>query len=348
MAVTAARTVRRHPTETAEAMTNPGDDRRRAVLGTWPTPLDPAPRLARALGLGADDLWIKRDDLIGLGGGGNKVRKLEWTCGAALADGATVLVTTGAPQSNHARLTAAAGARLGLDVVLVLAGRPGASSSGNLALDGLFGARVVWAGDASGAELDATARRVAERLRERGAVPALIPFGGSSALGARGYAECGRELLDQAPDLETVVVALGSGGTMAGLVAALGPERVLGVHVGAVAEPAEAVSALVSGLTGAPCPPQSLRVRLDQVGAGYGELSEPVMSALTLAARTEGLVLDPVYTGRALAGLVAAVAEGTVAPGRRTVLLHSGGLPGLFGHAPALAAAEAGLTVVED
>ncbi|MDG9700695.1 pyridoxal-phosphate dependent enzyme [Streptomyces sp. DH37] len=325
-------------------MTTPDGDRRRAVLGTWPTPLEPAPRLARALGLGADDLWIKRDDLTGLGGGGNKVRKLEWLCGAALADGATVLVTTGAPQSNHARLTAAAGARLGLGVVLVLAGRPGASSSGNLALDGLLGARVVWAGDADAAALASAAHEVVERLSRQGAVPALIPFGGSSALGARGYAACGRELLAQAPDLDTVVTALGSGGTMAGLVDSLGARRVLGVHVGAVADPAAVVSGLVSELSGSPCPPQTLRLRLDQVGAGYAALSEPAASALVLAARTEGLVLDPVYTGRALAGLAAAVADGDVVPGRRTVLLHSGGLPGLFGHAAAVASAEAGLT----
>jgi D-cysteine desulfhydrase len=325
-------------------MTTPDGDRRRAVLGTWPTPLEPAPRLARALGLGADDLWIKRDDLTGLGGGGNKVRKLEWLCGAALAGGATVLVTTGAPQSNHARLTAAAGARLGLGVVLVLAGRPGASSSGNLALDGLLGARVVWAGDADAAALGSAAHEVVERLSRQGAVPALIPFGGSSALGARGYAACGRELLAQAPDLDTVVTALGSGGTMAGLVGSLGARRVLGVHVGAVADPAAVVSGLVSELSGAHCPPETLRLRLDQVGAGYAALSEPAASALALAARTEGLVLDPVYTGRALAGLAAAVADGDVVPGRRTVLLHSGGLPGFFGHAPAVASAEAGLT----
>ena len=112
-----------------------------------PTPLEPLPRLAQALGLDAGDLWIKHDDLTGLGGGGNKLCKLEWTCGVALAAGATTLITTGAPQSNHARLTAAAGARPGLDVVLVLAGEPGASASGNLALDGLLGARMIWAGD---------------------------------------------------------------------------------------------------------------------------------------------------------------------------------------------------------
>ena len=316
----------------------------RAVLGTWPTPLEPAPRLARALGLGPEDLWIKRDDLTGLGGGGNKVRKLEWLCGAAVAEGATTLVTTGAAQSNHARLTAAAGARLGLDVVLVLAGSADSSASGNLALDGLFGATVVWAGKVRGAELAAVAERVAAQLRHRGAVPALIPFGGSSPLGAYGYAECGHELLGQAPDLDTVVVALGSGGTMAGLVDVLGPARVLGVHCGAVDDPAGTVTGLVAGLSGAVLAPEALRLRLDQVGAGYSTLTDASMAALTLAGRTEGVVLDPVYTGRALAGLRAAVQDGTITPGQRTVFLHSGGLPGLFGHAAAVKRSQDALT----
>jgi D-cysteine desulfhydrase len=305
------------------------------------------PRLARALGLGENDLWIKRDDLTGLGGGGNKVRKLEWTCGAALAAGATVLVTTGAPQSNHARLTAAAAARLGLDVVLVLGGSPGASRSGNLALDGLFGAAVVWAGAADDQALGAIAEQVAEELRQRGAVPAVIPFGGSSVLGARGYAECGRELLAQQPDLETVVVAVGSGGTMAGLIEPLGAARVLGVHCGAIADPARTVSALASGLSGEPCPPQDLRLRLDQVGDGYSSLTEQTIAALTLAARTEGIVLDPIYTGRAMAGLIAAVKDGDIVVGQPTIFLHSGGMPGLFGHAATLETAEAALTVFD-
>ncbi|WP_405804160.1 D-cysteine desulfhydrase family protein [Streptomyces sp. NBC_00210] len=317
----------------------------RAPLGTWPTPLEPTPRLARALGLGTDDLWVKRDDLTGLGGGGNKVRKLEWLCGTALADGATVLVTTGAPQSNHARLTAAAGARLGLDVVLVLAGAPGSSTSGNLALDGLFGATVVWAGGDDREALHFTAEQVAAQLRLRGAVPAVIPFGGSSVVGARGYVECGRELLAQAHDLATVVVAVGSGGTMAGLVDQLGADRVLGVHCGAVTDPGRTVSELASGLSGTPCAPETLRLRLDQVGDGYGALTEPVMAALIQTARTEGIVLDPVYTGRAMAGLIAAIQDGDIVPGQRTVFLHSGGMPGLFGHAEALAEAEAALNV---
>jgi D-cysteine desulfhydrase len=297
----------------------------RIVLGTWPTPLEPVPRLATALGLAPEDLWIKRDDLTGLGGGGNKVRKLEWHCGAALAEGADTLVTTGAPQSNHARLTAAAGARLGLDVVLVLAGPPGSSSGGNLALDSLFGATIVWSDDPA-----ADAVRAVRRLRAEGARPALIPFGGSTVVGARGYAECGRELLAQARGLATVVVALGSGATMAGLVDVLGAGRVLGVHVGAVADPAATVNALTAV-------PAELRIRLDQVGAGYGSLTEPVLDALRLAARTEGIALDPIYTGRALAGLAAAIRDGDIRPGQRTIFLHTGGLPGLFGHAATMA-----------
>lgn len=314
---------------------------RRVRLATWPTPLEPAPRLALAIGLDESDLWIKRDDLVGLGGGGNKVRKLEWILGAALDDGADVLVTTGAAQSNHARLTAAAGARLGLDVVLVLAGEAGESSSGNLALDGLLGARVVWAGKADPAGRAAVAEEVAAALVRAGHRPAVVPFGGSSALGARGYRECAEELLAQAPDLRTVVTALGSGGTMAGLVAGLGAERVLGVDVGAVADPARTVAALVTELTGADCDPGGLRLNMDQVGEGYATLPEPVVAALATAARCEGVVLDPVYTGRALAGLAAAVAAGEVQPGERTVLLHSGGLPGLFGSAAAVGRAEA-------
>ncbi|MCE3033147.1 pyridoxal-phosphate dependent enzyme [Streptomyces sp. CMSTAAHL-2] len=311
-------------------------------LGTFPTPLEPAPRLAAALGLGPEDLWVKRDDLTGLGGGGNKIRKLEWTVGAALAEGADTLVTTGAAQSNHARLTAAAAARLGLDVVLVLRGAPGASRSGNLALDGLFGARLAWAGEVDQAGLDAAAAEVCARLRAEGRRPALIPFGGSGALGARGYARCGEELRAQLPGLRTAVVALGSGGTMAGLIAALGTGSVLGVDVGALADPAAAVVAFAAPLASEEVVAERLRVRRDQVGAGYAALTEPVAEALRLAARTEGIVLDPTYTGRALAGLAAAVRDGDVRPGEKTVFVHTGGLPGLFGHPAAVTAAEEG------
>ncbi|MEW2160605.1 D-cysteine desulfhydrase family protein [Streptomyces sp. NPDC007189] len=305
------------------------------ALSTWPTPLEPMPRLARALGLGEGDLWVKRDDLTGLGGGGNKVRKLEWTVGAALAEGADTLVTTGAAQSNHARLTAAAGARLGLNVVLVFSGTPKSAErgSGNLVLDSLFGARIFWAGDGEPSTLAQAADDVCEQLRREGARPYVIPFGGSSPLGARGYVDAGNELLAQLPGVRHVVVALGSGGTMAGLIGALGEERVLGVHCGAVAEPAAAVSDLADGLTGRSVTPGALRIRPDQVGSGYGVLHEPVLDAMRTAATLEGIVLDPIYSGRAMAGLIQAVRDGDVRRGERTVFLHSGGLPGLFGHA---------------
>jgi L-cysteate sulfo-lyase len=304
------------------------------TLGTWPTPLEPARRLSVELGLLADDLWIKRDDLTGLGGGGNKVRKLQHTCAAAIAKGATTLITCGAAQSNNARLTAAAGAHLGLDVILVLAGDPDGPTAGNVALDGLLGATVVWAKDADDIEMQAEAEALARRLAAKGVVAEVLPYGGSSVEGARGYVDGGRELLEQAPDLEHVVVAVGSGGTMAGLVHKLGAERVLGVHTGAVADPRSRVQALVDGLADPGRSSRerpSLRLRLDQVGDGYSHLTPESRRALLAAARTEGILLDPVYTGRALAGLKAEIAEGAIRPGQRTVFLHSGGVPGLFG-----------------
>ena len=296
-------------------------------LSTWPTPLEPAPRLAVALGLEPDDLWVKRDDLTSFAGG-NKVRKLEHLVAEAEAAGATVLVTSGGVQSNHARMTAAAAAVRGLSAVLVLSGTPDAGRPGNLALDELFGARVVLVGPDE--DVDERVTTVAAELRAAGEVPAVLPLGGSTATGARGYLACADELIEQLPDLDTVVVAVGSGGTMAGLVAGLGAERVLGVDTGAVGDPAERVTALATELGATP---GELRLRGDQVGEGYGALTEAGRTAMTTAARTEGLVLDPVYTGKAMAGLAAAVADGSVRPGRRTVFLHTGGLPGLFGHA---------------
>jgi L-cysteate sulfo-lyase len=293
------------------------------LLGTWPTPLEPARRLSAALGL--DELWIKRDDLTGLGGGGNKVRKLQYTCAEALAAGATTLITTGAPQSNHARLTAAAAARLGLRAVLVLAGGPPTTERGNLILDSLAGAEIVWAGQTP---IDQCAESTAAEMRGWGDNPHIIPFGGTTSVSAQGYVDCAREIAEQLPDFDRVVTALGSGGTMAGLVAAFGPERVYGVDTGAIADPHATVAELVNGMSGAEVRAEDLRIDRGQIGAGYGALTERVREALKLAARTEGLFLDPIYTGRAMASLVA----GTIPRHGRTVFLHSGGLPGLFGH----------------
>lgn len=299
-------------------------------LGAWPTPLEPAPRLAERLGLRPGDLWLKRDDLVGLGAGGNKIRKLRYTAGAAVAAGADTLVTTGAAQSNHARATAAVAARLGMRCLLVLAGTDPGPATGNLLLDRLFGAAVHWAGQVELADLDAAAQALAKAEERDGWRPYRIPYGGSGPVGARGYLECAGELRAQGPEPDHVVVAVGSGATMAGLVAGFGHERVLGVDTGATPDPLERVAGMVEALAGAP--PAALRLRRDQVGDGYGQLTDQARAALADAAVTEGVVLDPVYTGRAMAGLRAAVADGEVRPGQRTVFLHSGGLPGLFAH----------------
>lgn len=300
-------------------------------LSSWPTPLEPQPRLAKALGLNAGDLWIKRDDLTGLAGGGNKIRKLEYTCADALRQGATTLVTVGAAQSNHARLTAAAAAHLGLDVVLVLAGHPPVEYTGNIALNGLLGARLIWAGDVDDHALEARAREEVAALAQAGITAALIPFGGSNRIAAFGYVDCGEEIRIQAPDFKHLFTAIGSGGTMAGLVYALGAERIHGVDAGAVNDPEQRVRGLLSEMSEQDYI-ESLSIRRDQVGAGYSHLTEAVEEALDLVATHAGIILDPIYTGRAFAGLIAAVREGSIQAGEKTIFLHSGGLPGFFGN----------------
>jgi 1-aminocyclopropane-1-carboxylate deaminase/D-cysteine desulfhydrase-like pyridoxal-dependent ACC family enzyme len=290
----------------------------RLRLWTEETPVHPVPRLAEALGLHPERLLMKRDDLIGWGGGGNKARKLERSLGLAVARGASTVLTTGAAQSNHARMTAAAGAALGLDVVLVLEGQE-VAARGNVLLDGLYGARIVWSGDEPA---ESRAASVVAELETAGTRVHRVAFGGSDAHSVQGFVDAGHELTGQVGEVDHVVVALGSGGTMAGLVEALGPERVLGVHCGAVAEP----HAVVAGFL-------ALRVDEGRVGSGYAHLTDEAREALVLVARTTGILLDPTYTARAAAGLAAAVREGSIGPGDRVVLWHSGGVPGLFGHA---------------
>jgi L-cysteate sulfo-lyase len=302
------------------------------VLSSWPTPLERAPRLAVRLGLAADDLWIKRDDLSSLGGGGNKTRKLQHTCADALRAGATTLVTSGAAQSNHARLTAAAAARLGLRCVLVLGGQPPAVAQGNLVLDHLAAATLIWAGPVDPQALHDRVLSAAEEARERGEVPYVVPFGGSSSLSALGYVDAAVELEAQLPGIDHVVVAVGSGATMAGLVSHLGVQRVVGIDTGAVPDAAAVVREIVGGMSSPRTELDGLQIHGNQVGGGYATLTKQARDAMFLAAQTEGLYLDPTYTARALAGLVELVADGQIVAGQRTVFLHSGGLPGLFGH----------------
>lgn len=302
------------------------------VLSTWPTPLERAPRLAVRLGLGEGDLWIKRDDLTGLGGGGNKVRKLQYTCADAIRVGATTLVTSGAAQSNHARLTAAAAARLDLRCVLVLKGTRPSGSQGNLILDYLAGAEVIWAGAVTLDELRDRVDAAAQQVQDSGGSPYVIPFGGSNTLAVHGYLDGAAELEAQLPGIDHVVVAVGSGATMAGLVARLGANRVLGIDTGAVPDAATVVRDLVAGVSGTEAEGKKPQILRGQIGEGYASLTPAAHRAMTVAAQTEGLFLDPTYTARALAGLTELVADGHIRSGQRSVFIHTGGLPGLFGH----------------
>ena len=305
----------------------------RVPLAHLPTPVEPLDRLGRELGLEPGRLLVKRDDATGLAGGGNKARKLEYLCAEALAAGCDTLVTGGGRQSNHVRMTAAAAARLGLGCTLVLGSDAPRRPSGHVLLDHLFGADIVWTGAFEYAEVEAAIEATGERLRAAGRRPAVAPIGGASPTGAFGYVAGARELLEQVPDVALVVTADGSGGTHAGLATGLGSfDRVLGVDVGArddletaVPEMAEAVAALA----GSPAPAGECRVDRERIGAGYAEPTDECREALDLAARLEGLVLDPVYTGKAMAGLVAAARDRAL-PDGRIVFLHTGGMPALF------------------
>ncbi|MGZ6911758.1 MAG: pyridoxal-phosphate dependent enzyme [Acidimicrobiia bacterium] len=305
-------------------------------LAILPTPVQRMDRLAAALGTSAT-LLVKRDDLTGLGLGGNKARKLALLAADALDCGADCLVTGGGPQSNHARLTAAAAARLGLGCHLALGGPADVIRDGNLLLDELFGATLHCDGADQYYGVEAAITALADRLRDEGHRPYAIPVGGASTPGVVAYALAVDELraqLEGDPDL--MVVADGSGGTHAGLLAGLGaasPTRVLGVDVGTRPDLDEAVPRLAAAAAdrlGRGAASATVLVDRNHVGAGYGELSRACLEALRLVARTEGLLLDPVYSGKAAAALLTAVRDGHVRPTDTVVFWATGGAPALF------------------
>jgi D-cysteine desulfhydrase len=311
-------------------------DRRLPLSPVSPTPVEPVDRLGAALGLPAGRLWVKRDDLTGLAGGGNKVRKLEYLCAEALAEGCEVLVTGGGRQSNHVRATAGAANRLGLGCRIVLGGDRPSVPSGNVVLDELLGAEIVWAGDIDYYAMEAAIGDACDSLRAEGGRPYRVPVGGASTTGELGYVAAARELAEQVPDLGLVVTADGSGGTHAGLVGGLGDHAlVLGVDAGTRPDLRERVpeqAAKAAAAAGLPEPGGSVRLDRDRIGPGYGAPTAACREALHLAASLEGLLLDPVYTGKAMAGLVAAAREGRLPADGRIVFLHTGGLPALFAH----------------
>ena len=314
----------------------------RFALLDGPSPLAPLRRFSAALGGGAD-VWIKREDLLPLAFGGNKLRNLEFLVGAALADGADTLVTSGRRWSNHCRLTAAAGARAGLEVDLVLTGPPlptGAEGP-NQVLDELLGARVHVTATDQRAERAAVVADVAASLRAAGRRPYVIEVGGSGAVGAAGQVLAGLEVADQLAAAgigeATIVLPSATGGTHAGVLTGLAlaapPVReVVGIAVAAPAtELRPSILLLLEGLAplaGIDVPEAAVVLEDDQLGDGYGRPTTAAEEGARLLARTEGILVDPIYTAKALAGLVARVRDG----GQRgpVVFWHAGGLPGLF------------------
>jgi D-cysteine desulfhydrase len=321
----------------------------RFPLADLPTPLERLDRLSRTLN--GPELWIKRDDQTGLAGGGNKTRKLELFIAEALAQAADVVLTVGAVQSNHCRQTAAAAARAGLECVLVLRGMAPAREqwTGNLLLDDLLGARIWWSGD--GDPL-AALQDAANVEQAAGRKPYLIPYGGSNALGAAAYALAFEEFSAQAEALglhfDRIVFATSSGGTQTGLI--VGAKacdytgQVLGISVdktgGQLAETVSTLLAPTASTMGLDLSfgASDLQIEDNYLGAGYAVLTVAEREAIRLVARTEGILLDPVYTGKAMAGLLDLVRRGEIGAGERVLFWHTGGAPALFAYASELAA----------
>jgi D-cysteine desulfhydrase len=308
-------------------------------LPSWPTPVEPMPRLAAAIGTPAE-LLVKRDDAIPFGFGGNKVRKLCIVAAQALRDGADTLITCGGVQSNHARATAAFAARLGLRAVLVANGTRPPVLTGNALLDDLLGADVHYV--SSREARDPAMQEIAARLIREGRRPCIIPLGASTSYGAAAYALALAELLGQIDPPDVIVHSTSSGATQAGLVAGC---RLAGVATRVVGisadEPCAVLTPIVQrlidglgSLAGAPAalrgPAPAIEVDDGFVGDGYGVATPASREALELGARCEGVFLDPTYTAKAMAGLIAYARRGAFEPGTRILFWHTGGQPGLF------------------
>ena len=313
----------------------------RLLLAEYPSPLLPFRQLG--LELGKLDLWCKRDDLIGFGLGGNKVRGLEFLTADAMAQNADTLVTGAGPQSNHVRATAAAAAHCGLGCTAVFWGDPPERTEGNYRLTTMFGAERVFTGDPDRASVDRGIEAARAALRREGRRPYSIPRGGASALGVLGHVLAARELHEQCIRLgiapEAVVMATGSGGTHAGWL--LGTRMLRApwrVESYTVSREEDAAREQVARLAGEAATllgldwrfePSEIRVHGGFIGEGYGLPSREAAAAIRLVARTEGILLDPTYTGKAMAGFLSHRRRG-LAPYRTVTFLHTGGEPAFF------------------
>lgn len=319
----------------------------RIPLGHLPTPLEPMPRLSKALG--GPNLWIKRDDCTGLSTGGNKTRKLEFLMADAIEQKADMVITQGATQSNHARQTAAAAAKLGLACLVLLENRTGRTDTpylenGNVLMDKLHGATVEH--HPAGTDMDLMMQRASETLSQRGFKPYIIPGGGSNEIGALGYVNAAIELVYQANErnlhIDRLIHATGSAGTQAGLVAGLCGIRsgipVLGIGV---RHPKARQEQNVFNLAERTCSylgmhdavkREDVVANTDYVGEGYGIPAQDTMEAIDQVAKLEGILLDPVYSGKGMAGLIDLITKGNFKEQENLVFLHTGGSAALFGY----------------
>jgi len=309
-------------------------------LGFFPTPLVELPRLSKVLG--GPKIFMKRDDQTGLALGGNKTRKLEYLLGDAINQGCDAIITAGAAQSNHCRQTAAAAAKLGMECHLVLGGEEPAEPSGNLLLDRIFGSHIHWAGDHRKGE---DIPELYEQLKASGKKPYHVPYGGSNELGALAFAEATGELDEQGNGLSFthIVFASSSGGTHAGLM--LGKQtynktyQVVGIRIDKEETGDMSFDRYVLSLANRTAALTGLNHEFDAedfilnehyLGAGYGVMGALEKEAIEITARTEGILLDPVYTGRAMGGLIDMARTGELDQEDRVLFWHTGGTPALF------------------
>jgi L-cysteate sulfo-lyase len=323
----------------------------RVPLAHLPTPLEHLPRLSRHLG--GPDIYVKRDDCTGLGTGGNKTRKLEFLVADAIEKGADVIITQGAVQSNHARQTAAAACKVGMGCELVFEKRvadadDAYNNSGNVLLDRIFGANIREV--EKGSDMDAAMDQVAEELRQQGKTPYIVPGGGSNPIGALGYIDCALEFIAQANRegivIDHVVHATGSAGTQAGLAVGLKASSsripLLGIGVNAPRQEQEEkvwrLAQETADYVGAPgcVEREDIVANCDYVGEGYGIPTREMNDAVLLLARLEGLLFDPVYSGKGLAGMIDLVRNGGFGDAKNILFVHTGGVAGLFGYSAIL------------
>ena len=324
----------------------------RVRINHLPTPMARLDRLSDTLG--GPRILIKRDDLTGPALGGNKTRKLEFLLGDALRQSCDTVITGGAMQSNHSRQTAGAAAAVGLECHLALGGEKPRVASGNLLLDHLFGAVIHWCGEQTKGE---RIPEIAEQLRQRGRKPYVIPYGGSNTIGAAAFVEAIRELTTQLEDtsVDAIVIASASGGTHAGMTVGIDAHGLKAALVGIAVDrhdPGDPTyesqlaslandTARMLGLHGS-YDENSFALRYEYYGAGYAIMGNAEREAIRLVASCEGLILDPVYTGRAMAGLIDMVKKGEYSPDETVLFRHTGGTPAIFGYADEFAIERAG------